>query len=157
MNDKALTETMLDFKETFHKQGVSWFFEKESKMRGGKRPGAGRKKNSPNKSSAKREREVAASGATPLDVMLLSMRNLWALADENKKDKKAFEHFIRAAAAIAKDCAPFIHPRLATVEQPQGAGETTIHVHVTGGLPKGSTPENPEGTEYDEVPPEEAR
>jgi hypothetical protein len=126
-------------------------------MRGGKRPGSGRKKNSPNRASANREREAAASGATPRDVMLMSMRSLWALADESKKDKKAFEHYIRAAAAVAKDVAPYIHPRLSTVDQAQGAGVTTIRVHVTGGLPVGSTPERPEGTEYEEVPPEEPR
>jgi hypothetical protein len=124
-------------------------------MRGGKRPGAGRKKNVPNRASANREREAAASGATPRDVMLMSMRSLWALADENKKDKKAFEHYIRAAAAVAKDAAPYFHPRLSTIDQAQGAGATTIRVHVTGGLPVGSTPERPEGTEYSEVPPEE--
>ncbi|MFY9958916.1 hypothetical protein [Bradyrhizobium sp.] len=128
--------------------------KKYQKMRGGRRAGSGRKKNSPNKASAKREREAAASGATPRDVMLMSMRSLWALADENKKDKKAFEHYIRAAA-VAKDAAPYFHPRLSTVDQAQGAGGTTIRVHVTGGLPVGSTPERPEGTEYSEVPPEE--
>ena len=52
---------------------------KKYQVRGGKRPGSGRKKNSPNKASAKREREVAASGATPLDKMLRSMRLLLAL------------------------------------------------------------------------------
>ena len=124
-------------------------------MRGGKRPGAGRKKNVPNRASANREREAAASGATPLDTMLKAMRVLSALADECANDKKQYEHFIRAAAGIAKDAAPFIHPRLSTVEQPQGAGTTTIRLHVTGGLRVGSTPENPEGTEYSEVPPEE--
>jgi hypothetical protein len=30
-------------------------------------------------------------------------------------------------------------------------------IEVIGGLPVGSTPENPGGTEYDEVPPEEPR
>jgi hypothetical protein len=74
-------------------------------MRGGKRPGAGRKKNVPNRASANREREAAASGATPLDVMLKSMRLLLALADESANDKKQFEHYIRAAAAVAKDVA----------------------------------------------------
>ena len=39
-------------------------------MRGGRRAGAGRKPNVPNKASAKRERKVAASGETPLDVLL---------------------------------------------------------------------------------------
>jgi hypothetical protein len=126
-------------------------------MRGGRRAGAGRKPNVPNRASADRERKVAASGATPLDVMLKAMRVLLALADESANDKKQYEHFIRAAAAIAKDAAPFVHPRLSTVEQPQGAGTTTIRLHVTGGLPVGSTPEKPEGSEYSEIPPEESR
>ena len=85
-------------------------------MRGGKRPGAGRKKNIPNKASANREREAAASGATPLDVMLKSMRLLMALANESANDDKLFERYIRAAASVAKDVAPYIHPRLSTVE-----------------------------------------
>jgi len=57
-------------------------------MRGGKRSGAGRKKGSPNKASAIRERKVAASGITPLDVMIRAMRVLSALADECVNDKK---------------------------------------------------------------------
>jgi hypothetical protein len=89
---------------------------KKYQMRGGRRPGAGRKKNIPNKASANREREVAASGATPLEVMLKSMRLLMALADENTREKRKFEHYLRAAASVAKDVAPYIHPRLSTVE-----------------------------------------
>jgi hypothetical protein len=134
-----------------------WLFEKESKMRGGKRAGAGRKPNVPNRASANREREAAASGVTPRDVMLASMRRLWTLADENKKDKKAYEHYIRAAAAVAKDVAPYIHPRLSTVEQSTATRPEKVIVEVIGGLPVGSTPERPEGTEYSEVPPEETR
>jgi hypothetical protein len=126
-------------------------------MRGGKRPGAGRKKNVPNRASANRERKVAASGETPLDVLLRAMRLLSALADESANDKKQFEHYIRAAAAIAKDAAPFVHPRLSTIEQPVSASPGKLIVEVIGGLPVGSTPENPGGMEYDEVPPEEAR
>jgi hypothetical protein len=126
-------------------------------MRGGKRPGAGRKKNVPNRASASRERKVAASGATPLDVMLRSMRLLLALADENANDKKQLEHYIRAAASVAKDVAPYIHPRLSTVEKSMRDGPGKITVEVIGGLPVGSTPENPGGIQYEEVPPEEAR
>lgn len=131
-------------------------FEKVSKMPGGKRPGAGRKKNVPNRASANREREAASSGAPP-DVMLKSMRLLLELADESANDKKQFEHYIRAAAAVAKDVAPYIHPRLSTVEQSTAARPQKIIVEVIGGLPVGSTPENPGGTQYEEVPPEEAR
>jgi len=126
-------------------------------MRGGRRPGAGRKRNSPNKASAARERAVAASGMTPLDTMLKAMRVLLALADETANDKKQFEHYIRAASAVAKDVAPYVHPRLSTVEQSTSARPDKIVVEVIGGLPIGSTPENPGGTEYSEVPPEETR
>jgi hypothetical protein len=126
-------------------------------MRGGKRPGAGRKKNSPNRASADRERKVAASGETPLDVLLRAMRLLLAFADESANDKKQREHYIRAAASVAKDVAPYIHPRLSTVEQSMRDRPEKIIVEVIGGLPVGSTPENPGGTQYEEVPPEEAR
>jgi hypothetical protein len=88
---------------------------------------------------------------------LRAMRLLLALADESANDKKQFEHYIRAAAAVAKDVAPYIHPRLSTVEQSTAARPQKIIVEVIGGLPVGSTPENPGGTQYEEVPPEEAR
>jgi hypothetical protein len=111
----------------------------------------------PNRASAKREREAAASGVTPRDVLLMSMRSLWALAEENKNNKKAFAHYIRAAAAIAKDAAPYFHPRISTTEQAPSDPCVTRRIIIEGGLPKGSTPEKPEGDEYDEVPPEESR
>jgi hypothetical protein len=125
-------------------------------MRGGRRAGSGRKKNSPNKASAHRERAAAASGPTPSDVMLRSMRLFLTLAEENVADKKEFERYIRAAASIAKDAAPYFHPRLTAVEHPPGGPGIVRHiVQVTGGLPHGSTPENPGGDDYPEVPPEE--
>jgi phage terminase large subunit len=43
--------------------------------RGGKRPGAGRPKGSPNKASAAKAAEIAASGLTPLEYMLQVLRN----------------------------------------------------------------------------------
>jgi hypothetical protein len=109
----------------------------------------------PNRASAQREREAASSGATPRDVLLMSMRSLWALADENKNNRKAFAQYVRAAAAIAKDAAPYFHPRISTVEQPVSASPVKHIIEIIGGLPVGSTPERPEGTEYSEVPPEE--
>jgi hypothetical protein len=75
--------------------------------------------------------------------MLKSMRLLLALADESANDKKQFEHYIRAAAAVAKDVAPFIHPRLSTVEQSAVSRPNKTLVEVIGGLPVGSTPEKP--------------
>jgi hypothetical protein len=126
-------------------------------MRGGRRAGAGRKPNVPNRASAQREREAATSGATPRDVLLMSMRSLWALADENKNNKKIFAHYIRAAAAIAKNAAPYFHPRISTTEQAPSDPSVTRRIIIEGGLPRGSTPERPEGDDYPDVPPEEKR
>lgn len=116
-------------------------------MRGGKREGAGRKKNVPNRASARREQMVAASGATPLDVMLTSMRMFVTLAEEHVKSSKQYEHFIRAAASVAKDVAPYVHPKLSTTEGIGPAHADVKHeIEVVGGLPFGSTADNPGGT-----------
>jgi hypothetical protein len=129
-------------------------------MRGGKRPGSGRKKNSPNKASAAREMEAQASGMTPRDVMLAVMRQWWTLAEKHKGNRKLNEHYLRGAVAVAKDLAPYLHPRISTtVPAPSDtpSQRTRVVVEVIGGLPVGSTPERPEGTEYSDVPPEEER
>jgi hypothetical protein len=123
---------------------------------GGKRPGAGRKKGSPNKASAARELAAQASGMTPRDVMLAAMRHWWGLAEKHKGDRKLNEQYLRCAVSAAKDLAPYIHPKAATVpSSDEPAQKTRITVEVTGGLPQGSTPEKPEGDNYSEVPPEE--
>ncbi len=44
-------------------------------MKGGKRPGAGRKRGVPNRALAAREAAIAASGLTPLEYMLTTMRD----------------------------------------------------------------------------------
>ena len=87
--------------------------------------------------------------------MLESMRVLWSIAHESKNDKKAFERYIRLAVSVAKDAAPYFHSRLATVDPEAAARPQKVVVTIIGGLPVGSTPERPEGTEYNEVPPEE--
>ena len=76
--------------------------------RGGRRPGAGRPAGSKNQRSAEIAREAAESGITPIEVMLGTMRELWALGTPEAK---------REAAEIAKDAAPYIHPRLASIDQ----------------------------------------
>ena len=72
-------------------------------MKGGKRPGAGRKKGIPNRASAAREAAIAASGLTPLEYMLTTMR------DESKP--------LALRLDMAKAAAPYVHPRLASMEQ----------------------------------------
>lgn len=85
--------------------------------RGGKRDGAGRKSGAPNKASAARQAEVAATGITPLDWMLGVLRD--KTADNERRDK------------AARDCAPYVHPRLAAVEL-TGADGGPVRVSIEG-------------------------
>jgi hypothetical protein len=76
--------------------------------RGGKRRGAGRPVGSKNQRSAEIARFAAEEGITPIEVMLGAMRELWQVGTPQAK---------REAAEIAKDAAPYIHPRLASIDQ----------------------------------------
>lgn len=80
--------------------------------RGGARTGAGRRTGAPNKASAAKAAEVAASGLTPLDYMLNTMRDEGKPAD------------VRLDAA--KSAAPYVHPKLAAIEH---SGELHIVNH----------------------------
>lgn len=71
-------------------------------IKGGKRPGAGRKKGSPNKRTAALQAAVEAEGITPLAFLLQIMR------DEVGDPRD------RMAAAIA--AAPYVHAKLAAIE-----------------------------------------
>ncbi|WP_051903694.1 hypothetical protein [Neorhizobium vignae] len=70
--------------------------------RGGKRDGAGRKLGAPNKATQERQRRVAATGITPLDYMLKVMRN--PEASDERRDE------------MAKAAAPYVHPKLASLQ-----------------------------------------
>lgn len=72
--------------------------------RGGKRTGAGRKPGSSTQKTRQIADAVAATGLTPLEVMVEAMLSY---RDAGELDK---------AASIAKDAAPYIHPRLASIE-----------------------------------------
>lgn len=72
--------------------------------RGGARPGAGRKRGSRTVRTTKvAEREISSGRVTPLEVMLKAMRDHY--------DKQEWA----AAAAFAKDAAPYMHPKLQSV------------------------------------------
>lgn len=93
-------------------------------VRGGKRPGAGRKAGIKSKITKARTDKVVqllSSGSTPLDAMLRKMN--WHLAKaerETKKGDKADIAVIEAALDKADEAArgagPYIHPRLAAIE-----------------------------------------
>jgi hypothetical protein len=76
----------------------------------------GRKKGTPNKATAKRQAEIAASGLTPLEHMLRVMRDPKAAKD--RRDD------------MAKAAAPYVHPKLASVEH-SGPGGGPIEHNVT--------------------------
>lgn len=88
--------------------------EKQSTaFKGGKRPGAGRKKGVPNKRTAETQAKVEASGLTPLEYMLSVMR------DEANEPR---DRMVAAAAA-----APYVHARLAAIEHTgKGGGPLVI-------------------------------
>lgn len=72
----------------------------------------GRQKGVPNKATAAKVAEVAASGLTPLDYMLNVMRDL--TADYARRDD------------MAKAAAPYVHPKLAAVEHTGKDGKDLI-------------------------------
>lgn len=91
--------------------------------RGGRRPGAGRKKGSATKRTRAIADRAAREGITPLEVMLKTMRALVAKAERLTKTKAKPEkgtasplELMVEAAAVAKDAAPYMHPRLSAVE-----------------------------------------
>jgi hypothetical protein len=90
-------------------------------VRGGPRAGAGRKAGEPNKASAARQAEIAASGITPLDYMLQIMRDA-----EQKFD-------VRLDAA--KAAAPYVHPKLASVDHKSSDGTMTPTI-IFEGMPE---------------------
>jgi hypothetical protein len=69
---------------------------------GGKRPGAGRPKGSRNKATEEARKKAAEIGVTPLEYMLGVMAD--TTADAKRRD------------AMAQAAAPYVHPRLATVQ-----------------------------------------
>lgn len=72
----------------------------------------GRKKGVPNKATAKREAAIAATGLTPLDFMLSVMRGAYPAGAEPAQviawEAMRFE--------AAKAAAPYVHPKMATIE-----------------------------------------
>ena len=72
--------------------------------RGGARKGAGRRRGTLNQKTREIAEEAVRTGLTPLEVMLTAMR---VHVDSEEWDK---------ASAVAKDAAPYVHPRLAAIE-----------------------------------------
>jgi hypothetical protein len=84
--------------------------------RGGRRPGAGRKPGAATKKSREIANVAAANGIMPLEVMLNAMRAQWLVAAPDGVTVKDAEAAL-VAAKLAGDAAPYIHPRLSSIEQ----------------------------------------
>src|SRR4051794_32588352 len=83
--------------------------------RGGRRDGAGRKPGSANIRTRQIADKAAAEGITPLEVMLKAMQ---MHTEAGRWDE---------AAAIAKDAAPYIHPRLASTTLGSDPDRPLVH------------------------------
>jgi len=80
--------------------------------RGGPRPNSGRKPGAVVVATSEHARRLAADGGIlPLEVLVNTMRLLWAKAEEDNDEAARM-----VACALAKDAAPYFHPRLAAVE-----------------------------------------
>lgn len=103
---------------------------KKSNGRGGARQGSGRKAGTANKRTREIADKAAATGLTPLEVMLDNMTFahtqasdlLGKLLESGAEVPEGFDQykellkFRGMAQEAAKDAAPYIHPRLAAVE-----------------------------------------
>lgn len=104
-------------------------------VRGGKRPGAGRKAGIKSKITKARTEKVIkllASGSTPLDAMLRKMNWHLGKADReiakgNAADMAVVEAALDKADEAAKGAAPYTHPRLAAIEH-MGKGGGPIEI-----------------------------
>lgn len=115
-------------------------------QRGGARPGAGRPKGSPNKATQWRQAQVAATGATPLEVMIEAMRHHLAVARQAQAvgDVKIAGAALRQAADLAAQAAPYVHPRLTAVQH-SGHNGGPVEV-VRRVIVDVQDPGNPDGT-----------
>lgn len=91
------------------------------------KPRKGGKRGRPSKSENRRTKdmrqiadELIKAGSTPLEVMLKAMRNH---EKAGRWDK---------AAKFAMMAAPYVHPKLSSIEQ---KGSTDVNVTIHGGLP----------------------
>jgi hypothetical protein len=79
--------------------------------RGGSRKGSGRKPGYLTQRTQRVAEKVLGEGLTPLEVMLRVMRELWEVGTKDAHLQ---------AAKVAKDCAPYVHPALASVKHSGG-------------------------------------
>lgn len=104
---------------------------------GGSKPGAGRPQGTPNKVTQELRDKVLASGKSPLEVMTYVMNEHLRAAEALKEqvlvvDGRAVTRLslLRQASDIAASAAPYLHPKLQTIEH-SGPGGEAIPVSLT--------------------------
>jgi hypothetical protein len=87
---------------------------------GGRKPGAGRKKNVPNKISREDRAKARASGILPLEITLDIMRKRYAKLERMRKTKGVSEAKLKeqedATLAAADKASPFLHHKLQAIQ-----------------------------------------
>jgi hypothetical protein len=127
-------------------------------MATGKKTG-GRRKGTPNRATSERQAAVAASGITPLAIMMESAR--WAHAQATQlteelaeaepslETEELFTRMMRlrhAAVAWAHCAAPYVHPRLAAIAHKLANSDgspvrPTVNVYIDGEPLRDNEPE----------------
>jgi hypothetical protein len=93
----------------------------------------GRKRGIPNKATAAKAAAIAASGLTPLDFAIATMRRYAAKAEaweqiaddetatlnERAEAAKTAREYTQFAMDAAKTAAPYVHPKLSTIAPPE--------------------------------------
>jgi hypothetical protein len=93
----------------------------------------GRKRGTPNKATAAKAAAIAASGLTPLDFAIATMRRYAAKAEaweqiaddetatpsERAEAGKTAREYTQFAMDAAKTAAPFVHPKLTAIAPPE--------------------------------------
>ncbi len=90
--------------------------------KGGARKGSGRKAGSVNIKTRDIAAQAMESGITPLEVMTNIMRETYAKA-LTEANPLIRGKLLEVALSSAKDAAPYMHPRLSTVEVGNKSGE----------------------------------
>lgn len=107
--------------------------QSKSNGRGGRRSGAGRKPGAATRKTREIAEQATAEGITPLEVMLRAMRKFVENAEKMAGiDEAGSMTLMKEAADVAKNAAPYMHPRLTAME-------------VTGKGGKDLVPEAPKG------------
>ena len=102
---------------------------KSSPGHGGARPNAGRKPGAATKRTREIADKAAEAGITPLDVMLMAMTALVEEAKAYEGKPGTGEERLKlmiSASGVAKDAAPYIHPRLQAIEHTGADGKDLI-------------------------------